>query len=80
VLRLHLLRQALKLAKSLHPFSAAPERMQIKRLVANRSEMAPKRSNKKDGMGKESQPPFGEWTYIKCSNNNLLNLVSEGLL
>jgi hypothetical protein len=64
-----------KLAKSLCPFSAAPEQ-----LVANRSRMAPKRSNEKDGKGKESQPPSREWTYSKCSNNNLLNLVSEGLL
>jgi hypothetical protein len=54
--------------------------MQVKRLVTNRSEMAPKRSNKEDGKGKESQPPSGEWTYNKCSNNDLLNLVSEGLL
>jgi hypothetical protein len=38
------------------------------------------RSNKKNGKGKESQPPFGEWTYDKCSNIDLLNLVSEGLL
>jgi hypothetical protein len=52
----------------------------VKRLVTNRSEMAPERSNKKDGKGKESQPPSGEWTYSKCSNNDLLNLVSEGLL
>jgi hypothetical protein len=42
--------------------------------------MAPKRSSKKDGKGKESQPPSGEWTYGKCSNNELLNLISEGLL
>jgi hypothetical protein len=42
--------------------------------------MTPKRSNKKDGKGKESQPPSGEWTYSKCSNNELMNLVSEGLL
>jgi hypothetical protein len=42
--------------------------------------MAPKRSNKKDGKGKKSQPPSREWTYSKCSNNDLLNLVSEGLL
>jgi hypothetical protein len=42
--------------------------------------MAPKRSNEKYGKGKESQPPSGEWTYSKCSNNELLNLVSEGLL
>jgi hypothetical protein len=42
--------------------------------------MAPKRSNEKDGKGKESQPPSGEWTYSKCSNNELMNLVSEGLL
>jgi hypothetical protein len=48
--------------------------------MANRSEMVPKRSNEKDGKGKESQPPSGEWTYSKCSNNDLLNLVSEGLL
>jgi hypothetical protein len=54
--------------------------MRVKRLVTNRSEMAPERSNKKDGKGKESQPPSGEWTYNKCSNNDLLNLVSEGLL
>jgi hypothetical protein len=43
-------------------------------------EMAPKKSSEKDGKGKESQPPSGEWTYSKCSNNELLNLVSEGLL
>jgi hypothetical protein len=54
--------------------------MRVKWLVTNRSEMVPKRSNKKDGKGKESQPPSGEWTYHKCSNNDLLNLVSEGLL
>jgi hypothetical protein len=42
--------------------------------------MAPKRSHEKDGKGKESQPPYGEWTYNKCSNNELMNLVSEGLL
>jgi hypothetical protein len=69
-----------KLAESLHPFSAAPERKRVKRLMTNRSEMAPERSNKKDGKGKESQPPSGEWTYSKCSNNDLLNLISEGLL
>jgi hypothetical protein len=39
--------------------------------------MAPKRSSEKDGEGKESQPPSGEWTYSKCSNNELLNLVSK---
>jgi hypothetical protein len=42
--------------------------------------MAPKRSNEKDGKGKNSQPPSGEWTYSKCSNNELLNLISKGLL
>jgi hypothetical protein len=42
--------------------------------------MAPKKSNEKGGKGKDSQPPSGEWTYSKCSNNELLNLVSEGLL
>jgi hypothetical protein len=42
--------------------------------------MVPKRSNEKDGKGKESQPPSGDWTYSKCSNNELMNLVSEGLL
>jgi hypothetical protein len=42
--------------------------------------MVPERSSKKDGKRKESQPPSGEWTYSKCSNNDLLNLVSEGLL
>jgi hypothetical protein len=42
--------------------------------------MAPKRSSEKDGKGKESQPPSGEWTYSKCSKNELMNLVSEGLL
>jgi hypothetical protein len=42
--------------------------------------MAPKRSNEKDGKGKESQPPSGDWTYSKCSNNELMNLVSERLL
>jgi hypothetical protein len=40
----------------------------------------PKRSNKKDGKGKESQPPSEKWIYSKCSNNELMNLVSEGLL
>jgi hypothetical protein len=54
--------------------------MRVKRLMTNRSEMARKRSNKEDGKGKESQPPSREWTYSKCSNNDLLNLVSEGLL
>jgi hypothetical protein len=43
-------------------------------------EMAPKRSHEKDGKGKESQPPSAMWTYSKCSNNELINLVSEGLL
>jgi hypothetical protein len=42
--------------------------------------MAPKRSNEKDGKGKESQPPSGEWTHSKCSNNDFMKLVSEGLL
>jgi hypothetical protein len=42
--------------------------------------MAPKRSNEKDRKGEESQLPSGEWTYSKCSNNELMNLVSEGLL
>jgi hypothetical protein len=42
--------------------------------------MAPKRSNEKDEKGRESQPPSGEWTYSNCSNNELLNLVFEGLL
>jgi hypothetical protein len=69
-----------KLAESLCPFSAAPERMPAKRLMTNRSDMAPERSNKKDGKGKKLQPPSREWTYSKCSNNDLLNLVSEGLL
>jgi hypothetical protein len=69
-----------KLAESLRPFSAAPECMRVKWLMTNRSKMAPKRSNKEDGKGKELQPPSGEWTYSKCSNNDLLNLVSEGLL
>jgi hypothetical protein len=54
--------------------------MRVKRLMANRSEMASERSHKKDGKGKESQPPFGEWTYSKCSNNYLLSIVSKGLL
>jgi hypothetical protein len=48
--------------------------------MANRSRMAPKRSNEKDGKGKESELPSGEWTYSKCFNNDLLHLVSEGLL
>jgi hypothetical protein len=69
-----------KLAESLRPFSAAPERTRVKQLVANRSRMAPKRSNEKDGKGKESQLPSGEWTYSKCSNKDLLRLVSRGLL
>jgi hypothetical protein len=43
-------------------------------------EMAPKRSNEKDGKKKKSQPPSGEWTHSRCSNNNLKKLVSEGLL
>jgi hypothetical protein len=42
--------------------------------------MAPKRSNKKDGKKKESQLPSGEWTHSKCSNNDLMKLISEGLL
>jgi hypothetical protein len=29
--------------------------------------MAPKRSNEKDGKGKELELPFGEGTYTKCS-------------
>jgi hypothetical protein len=41
--------------------------------------MAPKRS-KKDGKGKEPEPSSGEWTFSKRSNQDLLNLVSEGLL
>jgi hypothetical protein len=69
-----------KQAESHHLFSAAPEHTRVKRLVENITEMAPKRSNEKDGNGKESQLPFGEWTYSKCSNNDLLNLVTEGLL
>jgi hypothetical protein len=69
-----------QLAESLHPFFVAPEHMQVTQFVTNRSEMTPKRSNKKDGKGKESQPPSGEWIYSKCSNNDLLNLLSEGLL
>jgi hypothetical protein len=48
--------------------------------MANRSRMAPKRSNEKDGKGKESELPSREWTYSKCSNNDLLRLVSEDLL
>jgi hypothetical protein len=40
--------------------------------------MVPKRSNEKDGKGKELQPPSGEWTYCKFSNNELLDLISEG--
>jgi hypothetical protein len=43
-------------------------------------EMAPKRSNEKDGKGKETQPPSGEWTHSKCSSNDLMKLVSKGLL
>jgi len=62
------------------PASTAPERMRVKRLVAHRSGMAPKKSSKRDGKEKESQPPSGEWTFSKCSNHDLLNLVSEGLL
>jgi hypothetical protein len=42
--------------------------------------MAPKRSSEKDGKGKELQRPSRKWTYRKCSNNELMNLVSEGLL
>jgi hypothetical protein len=42
--------------------------------------MAPKRSNEKDGKRKESQPLSREWTHGKCSNNDLMKLVSEGLL
>jgi hypothetical protein len=42
--------------------------------------MVPKRSNEKDGKGKESQPSSREWTHSKCSNNDLMKLVSEGLL
>jgi hypothetical protein len=43
-------------------------------------EMAPKRSNEKDRKGKESQPSSREWTHSKCSNNDPMKLVSEGLL
>jgi hypothetical protein len=42
--------------------------------------MAPKISNEKDGKKKEAQPPSGEWTHSKCSNNDLTKHVSEGLL
>jgi hypothetical protein len=42
--------------------------------------MAPKRSNEKDEKRKESQPPSGELTHSKCSNNDLTKLVSEGLI
>jgi hypothetical protein len=42
--------------------------------------MASKRSSEKDGKKKESQPPSGEWTHSKCSNNDLKKLVSKGLL
>jgi hypothetical protein len=42
--------------------------------------MVPKKSNEKDRKGKESELPSREWTYSKCSNNDLLRLVSEGLL
>jgi hypothetical protein len=42
--------------------------------------MPPKRSNEKDGKGKESELPSGEWTYSKCFNNDLLRYVSKGLL
>jgi hypothetical protein len=41
--------------------------------------MAPKRSELK-GKKKEAQPPTGEWTYSKCSRQDLDRLVSEGLL
>jgi hypothetical protein len=41
--------------------------------------MAPKKSEK-EGKKEEAQPPTGEWTYSKCSLNDLNRLVSEGLL
>jgi hypothetical protein len=41
--------------------------------------MAPKRSEI-EGKKKEAQPSTGEWTYSKCSLNDLNRLVSEGLL
>jgi hypothetical protein len=41
--------------------------------------MAPKRSEL-EGKKKEAQPSTGEWTYSKCSLNDLNRLVSEGLL
>jgi hypothetical protein len=42
-------------------------------------EMVPKRPAKA-GKKEEAQPPAGEWTHSKCSNNDLQKLVSEGLL
>jgi hypothetical protein len=41
--------------------------------------MAPKRSEI-EGKMREAQPSTGEWTYGKCSSNDLNRLVSEGLL
>jgi hypothetical protein len=41
--------------------------------------MVPKISEK-DGKKEEAQPPSGEWTHSKCSNNDLKKLISEGLL
>jgi hypothetical protein len=41
--------------------------------------MVPKRPEN-DGKKKEAQPPTGEWTHSKCSDNDLNKLVSEGLL
>jgi hypothetical protein len=53
------------------PLPAAP-----KHLVANESEMAPKKAEI-ERKKKEAQPSTAEWTHSKCSLNNL---VSEGLL
>jgi hypothetical protein len=64
-----------KLAKSLRPFSAAPEQ-----LVANRSGNGTQEIQREGWEEEGVAATFGEWTYSKCSNNELLNLVSEGLL
>jgi hypothetical protein len=64
-----------KLAKSLRPFSAAPEQ-----LVANRSRNGAQEIQREGWEGEGVAAAFWGWTYSKCSNNELLDLVYEGLL
>jgi hypothetical protein len=71
--------KARKIPKSFHPDLPAPLPVAPERLVASGLEMAPKRSEL-EGKKKEAQPPTGEWTYSKCSRQDLDRLVSEGLL